>query len=63
MSYPKSKKTAKLYADYLSDLHNKKFLPIERKDKIKNPFTINFAAAEEGEELTDFITNGWEIIE
>lgn len=63
MTYPKSKKTTKLYADYLSFMRNKKFLPIERKDKIKNPFAINFAAAEEGEELTDFITNGWEIID
>lgn len=63
MSYPKSKKSAKRYADYLSELHGKKFLPIERKDKIKNKRAINFAAAAEGEEVEDFIANGWKLVD
>lgn len=63
MSYPKSKKSAKRYADYLSELHGKKFLPIERKDKIKNKHAINFAAAEYGEEVEDFVTNGWKLVD
>ncbi len=63
MSYPKSKNSAKTYSAYLSKLHGKKFFPIERKDKIKNKFALNFAAAEEGGELDDFVANGWVIVE
>jgi len=60
MSYPKSKKSAKRYADYLSELHGKKFLPIERLKKEKYKSSLNFAAAREGE---DFITNGWKLVD
>lgn len=65
MSYPKSKKSAKRYADYLSELHGKKFLPIERKDKKKEKFklSINFAAAAEGEEVEEFVANGWKLVD
>ena len=63
MNYPKSKKSAKLYSAYLSELHGKKFLPIERKTKIKNKFALNFAAAEEGEELSDYLCEGWKVVE
>jgi hypothetical protein len=63
MKYPKSKKSAKRYAEYLSKLHGRVFVPIERTAKIKNEFALNFAAAEEGEELTDYLSEGWKVIE
>lgn len=62
MKYPRSKKTAKAYADYLSSLHGKKFLPIERTAKIKNKFALNFAA-ESGDELQHYLTNGWKLVD
>jgi hypothetical protein len=62
MKYPKSKKTAKLYADYLTNLHNKKHFPIERADKIKNNYALNFAAVEK-DELGEYIGYGWKFVE
>lgn len=62
MNYPKSKKTAKTYADYLSTLHGKRFFPIERIDKIKNKFALNFAAESE-EFIQDYLTNGWKLVD
>jgi len=61
MNYPKSKKTAKRYAEYITNLNGKKHFPIERIDKIKNKFALNFAAVEEGE-LGDYVGHGWEIV-
>lgn len=62
MKYPKSKKSAKRYSDYLSELHGKKFSPIERIVKIKNKFALNFAA-EEGEFLSEYLAEGWKVVE
>lgn len=61
MKYPKSKKTCKQYAEYLADIHDEKFTPIVRKNKIKNKFAINFAAVDE-EELPHYLVDGWEVI-
>lgn len=61
MKYPKSKKTAKLYADYLTSLHGQRHLPIERADKIKNNYALNFAAVEK-DELGDYLGYGWKIV-
>lgn len=56
MTYPKSKKTCKRYATYLSELHGKSFVPIEFPEKGK--VLINFAAVEV-DELSDYLSNGW----
>lgn len=62
MKYPKSKKRTKLYADCLTGLHNRKHFPIERVDKIKNNYAVNFAAVEK-DELGDYLGYGWKIVE
>lgn len=63
MKYPKSKKSAKLYSAYLSELHGRVFVPIERIVKIKNKFALNFAAVESVEELPDYLSEGWKVID
>ena len=62
MKYPRSRKTAKAYADYLSSLHGKKYYPIKRTAKIKNKFVLNFAAESE-EFLDEYLTNGWKLVD
>ena len=62
MKYPKSKKTCKTYAEELSVLHEKKYFPIERINKIKNKFALNFAAVTE-DELPYYEVDGWKVVE
>lgn len=60
MKYPKSKKSAKLYASWLSKLHNQEYIPIEHPEKERG--LINFAAIKK-EELTHYMVDGWVIVE
>lgn len=62
MKYPESSAESIKYADYLSNLHGEKFLPIERVDKINNKFAINFAAETE-EELPHYLEGGWKLVD
>lgn len=61
MKYPKSKKSCKLYAEWLSKLHNKIYFPIERWPKLNNKYAINFAAVDE-EELPYYLVDSWEVL-
>ena len=60
MTYPRTPinaNQAKAYAEYLTGLFGKKFVPIERSDKING--AINFTAVGE-KELEDW--SGWKIV-
>ena len=64
MTYPKTPtncQTCKQYAEYLSGIHGKKFYPIERINKIKNKFAINFTAVT-SEELAEYKLDGWRVL-
>lgn len=60
MKYPKSKKSAKLYASWLSELHNQEWIPIEHPEKERG--LINFAAIKK-DEIEAYKADGWEIID
>ena len=60
--YPTSKKTARIYAEELSKLHGKKWIPIKRVKPIKNKYALNFAAIEPDEVLTYTESNKWKVI-
>jgi len=59
--YPSSKKSTKKYAEYLTDLHKVRHIPIVRIKKIKNKFAINHAAVTD-DELEYYVENGWKVI-
>ena len=61
MKYPRHPKSCKLYAAWLSEIHKKKYLPIERRPKLNNKYSINFAAVDE-EELPHYLVDGWEVL-
>lgn len=59
MKYPKSKKSCKLYADWLSKLHSKEYIPIEHPEKERG--MINFAAVTK-EELPYYLMADWQTL-
>lgn len=62
MKYPKSKKSAKLYASWLTTLHNKEYIAVEAFPKMKDKYAINFAAVIK-DELKYYLVDGWKVVE
>lgn len=58
MKYPTTRKSCIRYAEYLSEIHGRKWIPIEWPDKDAQ---INFAAVTEYE-LAKYIIYGWKEI-
>lgn len=57
--YPTTRKQARLYAEQISELKKKHFLPFERDPK-ESPYGIGFCVVEnEPAEIADYEANGW----
>lgn len=61
MNYPTNEADAKVYANYLTELHGKPWIAIKCIEPINNRFAINFAAIEP-HELDDY-TGKWKTVD
>jgi hypothetical protein len=61
MKYPTTRKSCIRYAEYLSEIHGRKWIPIEWPDEDAQNAQINFAAVTEYE-LGEYLLRGWKKI-